>query len=68
MNKPFALLGFAALLALPQSADIPNPIRFEEIAAKSGLRYITANASTGPYFCVGSLIMLYCLVFRFETF
>jgi hypothetical protein len=46
MNKSFAILGFAALLALPQSADIPSPIRYEEIAAKSGLRYITANAPT----------------------
>ncbi len=46
MNKSLALIGFAALVALPQSADVRSPIRFEEIAAKSGLRYITANAPT----------------------
>jgi hypothetical protein len=37
-------LGF--LLSVPQSADVPAPIRFEEIAQNAHLTYITANAPT----------------------
>lgn len=39
-------MGMGVLLTIPQSADPPAPIRFEEIAQKSGLNYVTANAPT----------------------
>lgn len=39
-------MGMGVLLTIPQSADPPAPIRFEEIAQKSGLSYVTANAPT----------------------
>jgi len=38
--------GQAASPPEPRDATAPDPIRFEEIAAKSGLNYVTATAST----------------------
>ena len=34
------------LFSAPQDSLATGPIRFEEIAAKSGLHYVTATAST----------------------
>jgi enediyne biosynthesis protein E4 len=40
------LVGLGALMAVLKAADTPGPIRFEEIARKAGLNYVTANAPT----------------------
>ncbi|MGB7848631.1 MAG: CRTAC1 family protein [Candidatus Acidiferrum sp.] len=40
------VVGWNAASPAPQAAPASGPIQFEEIAAKAGLRYVTANFST----------------------
>jgi hypothetical protein len=40
------ILALGALLAASSSESLPSPIRFEEVAAKAGLHFVTQNSPT----------------------